>query len=116
VGGLTHGTVGIIGIPAPGAIGPVTFDNPRSLYYLVFFFLVLGVFVMRASPALAAGPHLHGHPQRRGAGRGAGHPADAQQAAGLHAVGVLRRARRWLYAGFVRFLGPGLAAWSTPST
>ena len=31
---LTHGTVGIIGIPAPSPIGPVSFDSPRSLYYL----------------------------------------------------------------------------------
>ena len=43
---LTHGTVGIIGIPAPGAIAGIAFDTPRALYYLVFVFLVLGVWVM----------------------------------------------------------------------
>ena len=44
--GLTHGTVGIIGIPAPGPIAGIAFDTPRTLYYLVFLFLVLGVWVM----------------------------------------------------------------------
>src|SRR5687767_11520015 len=44
---LTHGTVGIIGIPQPSPIGPLTFDSPRALYYLVFAFLVLGIWVMR---------------------------------------------------------------------
>ncbi len=43
---LTHGPAGLIGIPAPGAIAGITFDNPRALYYLMFFFLVVGVFVM----------------------------------------------------------------------
>jgi branched-chain amino acid transport system permease protein len=32
--------------PGAGRHRGITFDNPRSLYYLVFFFLVLGVFVM----------------------------------------------------------------------
>ncbi|WP_372658964.1 branched-chain amino acid ABC transporter permease, partial [Hydrogenophaga sp.] len=44
---LTHGTVGIIGIPGPSAVGPLTFDTPTKLYYLVLFFLVVGVWVMR---------------------------------------------------------------------
>lgn len=43
---LTHGPAGLIGIPAPSPIGGLTFDNPRALYYLMFFFLVVGTFVM----------------------------------------------------------------------
>lgn len=43
---LTHGSGGLIGIPQPTPIASIAFDNPRALYYLIFFFLVLGVFVM----------------------------------------------------------------------
>ena len=43
---LTHGTVGIMGIPAPAGIGPVQFGTPLSQYYLVLAFLALGVWIM----------------------------------------------------------------------
>ena len=47
---LTHGVVGIIGIPAPSPLvtplGTLAFDSPRSLYYLVFAGLVIGVWIM----------------------------------------------------------------------
>ncbi|GAA6140328.1 branched-chain amino acid ABC transporter permease [Hydrogenophaga sp. 5NK40-0174] len=44
---LTHGVVGLIGIPEPGAIGDFAFDTPTKLYYLVFAFLAVGVWAMR---------------------------------------------------------------------
>ncbi len=44
---LTHGVVGLIGIPEPAAIGDFAFDTPIKLYYLVFAFLTLGVWAMR---------------------------------------------------------------------
>lgn len=43
---LTHGTVGLIGIPVPAAIGPVTFDSVPAQYYLVLAFLAIGTFLM----------------------------------------------------------------------
>lgn len=43
---LTGGVRGLIGIPAPAAIGPISFQNPLSQYYLILFFLLLTVFVM----------------------------------------------------------------------
>jgi branched-chain amino acid transport system permease protein len=107
---LTHGTVGIIGIPAPTAIGPIAFDTPRSLYYLVFFFLVLAVWVMhrivrsllgRTFMAIRNGDEL-------------------AEALGIHLMRNKLLAfmlsvffagmAGGLYAGFVRFLGPDLAA------
>src|SRR5260370_1215437 len=45
--GLTHGTVGIMGIPAPEALGALSFESPLALYYLVLAFLVASVWVMR---------------------------------------------------------------------
>lgn len=44
--GLTEGVRGLIGIPAPAAIGPITFETPLSQYYLILFFLLLVVFVL----------------------------------------------------------------------
>ena len=47
---LTNGTAGLYGIPAPmvgdPATGQLVFDSPRAQYYLMFFFLVIGVWVM----------------------------------------------------------------------
>lgn len=43
---LTEGVRGLIGIPQPAPIGPITFDTPRSQYYLLLFFLVFVIFIM----------------------------------------------------------------------
>ncbi|UOR11475.1 branched-chain amino acid ABC transporter permease [Halobacillus amylolyticus] len=43
---LTGGVRGLIGIPAPSNIGPISFQSPLSQYYLILFFLLLTVFVM----------------------------------------------------------------------
>jgi branched-chain amino acid transport system permease protein len=43
---LTEGVRGLIGIPAPEGIGPITFETEVSYYYLVLFFLLLVVLVM----------------------------------------------------------------------
>lgn len=38
---LTHGVHGIIGIPAPANIGPISFESGVAPYYLVLFLMVL---------------------------------------------------------------------------
>ncbi|SEN56118.1 amino acid/amide ABC transporter membrane protein 2, HAAT family [Mesobacillus persicus] len=43
---LTGGIRGLIGIPGPGNIGPITFTTPVSNYYLVLSFLLLSILVM----------------------------------------------------------------------
>jgi branched-chain amino acid transport system permease protein len=43
---LTEGVRGLIGIPAPANIGPLSFETLQSHYYLVFFFLLLVVLIM----------------------------------------------------------------------
>jgi branched-chain amino acid transport system permease protein len=43
---LTGGVRGLIGIPAPSNIGPISFQTPVSQYYLVLFFLLLVIFMM----------------------------------------------------------------------
>ena len=106
---LTHGTVGIMGIPAPTAIGPIAFDTPRSIYYLVFFFLVLGVWLMRRIVDSLMGRTFMAI--RNG--------DELAEALGINlmrnklmafSLSVLYAGLAGaLYAGFVRFLGPDLA-------
>jgi len=46
--GLTGGTDGLIGIPAPASIGPLSFTSLNAQYYLVLAFLVLTIYVVWA--------------------------------------------------------------------
>lgn len=43
---LTGGVRGLIGIPNPAPIGPLTFESITSYYYLMLFFLLLTIFFM----------------------------------------------------------------------
>lgn len=43
---LTEGVRGLIGIPAPADVGPLSFQTPISQYYLVLFFLLLTILIM----------------------------------------------------------------------
>lgn len=43
---LTEGVRGLIGIPAPAPIGPITFETEKAHYYFVLFFLLLVVLIM----------------------------------------------------------------------
>jgi branched-chain amino acid transport system permease protein len=43
---LTGGTDGLIGIPAPTSIGPLSFTSLNAQYYLVLAFLVLTIYVV----------------------------------------------------------------------
>ncbi|SFF78727.1 amino acid/amide ABC transporter membrane protein 2, HAAT family [Halobacillus alkaliphilus] len=43
---LTGGVRGLIGIPAPTAIGPISFETPLSQYYLILFFLLATILIM----------------------------------------------------------------------
>lgn len=42
---LTGGVRGLIGIPTPDPIGPISFQTPKSQYYLLLFFLILVIFL-----------------------------------------------------------------------
>lgn len=106
---VTHGTVGIMGIPAPSAIGPLSFNSPLSQYYLTLFFLVLGVWVMRRI--------VHSI-----LGRGFMAVRNSDELAEALGINLMRNKilsfvlsvfyaglAGGLYAGHVRFLGPDMA-------
>lgn len=106
---VTHGTVGIMGIPAPTAIGPISFDSPVSQYYLTLFFLVLGVWAMRRIVQSILG-------------RGFMAVRNSDELAEALGINLMRTKvlsfvlsvfyaglAGGLYAGHVRFLGPDMA-------
>jgi branched-chain amino acid transport system permease protein len=106
---LTHGTVGIIGIPAPESIAGIDFETPRAQYYLVLFFLVLSVWVMHRIVTSLLGRTF----------MAVRNSDDLAEALGINLMRNKLLAfmlsvfyaglAGGLYAGSVRFLGPGLA-------
>ncbi|MDX1566768.1 MAG: branched-chain amino acid ABC transporter permease [Longimicrobiales bacterium] len=46
--GLTGGTDGLIGIPSPSPLGPITFETLTSQYYLILLFLILTIYAVWA--------------------------------------------------------------------
>jgi branched-chain amino acid transport system permease protein len=106
---LTHGTVGIMGIPAPSPIAGINFENPKAQYYLVLFFLAISVWVMHRIATSLLGRTFMAI--RNG--------DDLAEALGINLMRNKLLAfmlsvfyaglAGGLYAGYVRFLGPGLA-------
>ncbi len=106
---LTHGTAGLIGIPAPPDIGPLSFATPLGQYYLVLGFLVLALFVMgrivrsllgRAFIAIRNGEDL---------AETLGIPLMRTKVLAFVISTIYAGFAGALYAGLVRVLGPGIA-------
>jgi len=106
---LTHGTVGIIGIPAPTGIGPISFESPRALYYLVFFFLALGVWVMHRIVNSLLGRTFMAIRNGDALAEALGINLMRNKLLAFLLSVFYAGLAGGLYAGFVRFLGPGLA-------
>lgn len=106
---LTHGTVGIIGIPAPAGIASITFDTPRPLYYLVFAFLVLGTWVMHRIVYSLLGRTFVAIRNSDELAESLGINLMRNKLLAFILSTFYAGVAGGLYAGFVRFLGPGLA-------
>ena len=108
--GLTHGTVGIIGIPAPTGFGGWAFDTPRRLYYLVFFFLVVGVWAMRRIVNSLLGRTFVAIRNSDDLAESLGIDLRRNKLLAFLLSVFYAGLAGGLYAGFVRFLGPGVAS------
>jgi branched-chain amino acid transport system permease protein len=106
---LTHGTVGIMGIPAPSAIGPLSFETPVSIYYLVYFFLVLGVWVMRRIVDSLMGRTFMAIRNGDELAEALGVNLMRNKLMAFSLSVLYAGLAGALYTGFVRFLGPDLA-------
>ena len=106
---LTHGTVGIMGIPAPTGIGPLQFGTPLSQYYLVLAFLALGIWIMARIVRSLLGRSFMAVRNSDELAEAIG--VDLMRTKTLSFVLSVTYAgfAGALYAGQVRFLGPDLA-------
>ncbi|MGJ7485490.1 branched-chain amino acid ABC transporter permease [Variovorax sp. LT2P21] len=107
---LTHGPVGIMGIPAPTGIGPLQFGTPLSQYYLVLAFLVLGIWIMARIVRSLLGRSFMAVRNSDLLAEALG--VDLMRTKTLSFVLSVTYAgfAGALYAGQVRFLGPDLAS------
>jgi branched-chain amino acid transport system permease protein len=106
---LTHGTVGIIGIPAPTGFGGFVFDSPRALYFLVFGFLVVGAWVMHRIVSSLLGRTFMAIRNSDELAESLGINLSRNKLLSFLLSVFYAGLAGGLYAGFVRFLGPDLA-------
>lgn len=107
--GLTHGTVGIMGIPEPEAIGGLTFDTPVRLYYLVLFILVVLVWVMRRIVKSLLGRTFIAIRNSDELAEALGINLMRNKMLAFMLSVFYAGISGGLYAGFVRFIGPDMA-------
>jgi branched-chain amino acid transport system permease protein len=107
---LTHGPVGIMGIPVPAGLGPLQFGTPLSQYYLVLAFLALGIWIMARIVHSLVGRSFMAVRNSDELAEALG--IDLMRAKTLSFVLSVTYAgfAGALYAGQVRFLGPDLAS------
>ncbi|MEQ6434850.1 branched-chain amino acid ABC transporter permease [Comamonas sp. w2-DMI] len=106
---LTHGTVGIMGIPEPEAIGALTFDTPVRLYYFVLFFLVVLVWVMRRIVKSLLGRTFIAIRNSDELAEALGINLMRNKVLAFMLSVFYAGIAGGLYAGFVRFIGPDMA-------
>jgi branched-chain amino acid transport system permease protein len=106
---LTHGTVGIIGIPAPSGIGPFAFDTTRAQYYLVLAFLVGSLWLMSRIVSSLLGRAFMAVRNSEELAETLGIDLMRTKVLAFVLSTLYAGIAGALYAGFVRFLGPALA-------
>ena len=107
---LTHGTVGIMGIPAPEPIGSLTFESPLALYYLTLAFLALAVWVMRRIVKSLLGRTFIAIRNGDELAEALGINLMRNKVLAFQLSVCYAGLAGGLYAGFVRFIGPGVAS------
>ncbi|NMM09567.1 MAG: branched-chain amino acid ABC transporter permease [Polaromonas sp.] len=107
---LTHGTVGIMGIPAPSGIGPVQFGTPLSQYYLVLAFLAFGIWIMARIVRSLLGRSFMAVRNSDELAEALGIDLMRTKTLSFVLSVVYAGLAGALYAGQVRFLGPDLAS------
>ncbi|MHA7602207.1 branched-chain amino acid ABC transporter permease [Alicycliphilus sp. T452] len=107
--GLTHGTVGIMGIPEPEAIGALSFDTPVRLYYFVLCFLVLLVWAKRRIVKSLLGRTFIAIRNSDELAEALGINLMRNKILAFMLSVFYAGIAGGLYAGFVRFIGPDMA-------
>lgn len=106
---LTHGTVGIIGIAAPSPLFGIAFETPTALYYLVLAFLALSVWAMQRIVDSLLGRTFIAIRNSEELAEALGTNLMRNKILAFMLSVFYAGVAGGLYAGFVRFLGPGIA-------
>jgi branched-chain amino acid transport system permease protein len=107
---LTHGVVGVIGIPAPSPIGPIRFETATAQYYLVLFWLVVSTWMMNRIVRSLLGRAFLAIRGSEDLAEALGVPLMRTKVTAFVISTAYAGLAGALYAGFVRFIGPNLAS------
>ena len=107
---LTHGHVGVIGIPGPGAIGPIRFDTTLARSYLVLACLVATLAVTARLLTSPVGRTMLAARDNEALASSVGVDVMATRRMAFTVSAALAGLAGGLYAGFIGFLGPEAAS------
>lgn len=107
---LTGGTDGLIGIPAPTAVGPVAFESLTAQYYLALFFLLLTVYVVWSLVDSLVGRTFLAVQNSEDLARAVGIDAGRTHQTAFVVSVALAGLGGALYAVFLGYIGPDMGA------
>lgn len=107
---VTHGSLGVMGIPAPTGFGGIEFESAQGQYYLVLMFLVLGAYIMHRIVHSLLGRSFVAVRNSEALAEALGIPLARTKRLAFVLSVIYAGLAGGLYAGVVRFLGPDLAA------
>ena len=107
---LTEGVRGLIGIPAPANIGPLSFETLQSHYYLVLFFLLLVVLIMYRIVHSLSGRTYIAIRNSENLAQTIGISTMKNKLTVFVISTVIAGLSGALYASFVRFIGPDIGS------
>ena len=103
---LTHGPIGVIGIPGPGAIGPIGFESTIARSYLALFFLVVTVVATSRLLRSPVGRTWMAVRESEPLAEAVGVNVMAAKRLAFTISAALAGLAGGLFAGFIGFLGP----------
>lgn len=106
---LTEGVRGLIGIPPPAPIGPITFESPKAKYYLLLCFLVLVIFLMKRIMNSIIGRTYIAIRNSEELAQTIGINTMKQKMVSFVLSTFFAGLSGGLYAAFVRFIGPDIS-------
>lgn len=106
---LTGGVRGLIGIPKPSPLGPITFNTLEAQYYLILAFLILTVFVMQRVVNSLVGRTFVSIRNSEELAATLGVNVMANKLLAFAIAAFFTGMAGALYAGFIRFIGPDVS-------
>jgi branched-chain amino acid transport system permease protein len=108
--GVTGGTDGLIGVPPPAAIGPITFTTLQSQYYLVLAFLALTIYVCASLARSLVGRSFVAVRQSEDLARAIGIDVGRTMRLSFVISAGFAALAGVLYATYLGYIGPGMSS------